>query len=358
MLNFTVGPVMSAPEVLELGAQSAPYFRTPEFSKIMLENEERMLAFLRAPEGSRCVFLTTSGTGGMESVVMNVLRASDRVIAVNGGSFGERFANLSVLHGRETAEIRLPFGAQITAEDLAPFEGAGYTALLVNMDETSSGILYDMRLLSDFCRRNGLLLVVDAISAFLSDEIDMEALGAAVVITGSQKALAVAPGVAVIALAPEALRRVFENPETCLYLSLRQALTNGERGQTPFTPAVTTLLQIHRRLKLIEERGGIAAERARIRRIALLFREKIAPYGFAPVAQDPSFAVTALRAPGRNAREIVRVMKDEYDIWLCPNGGEIGEEVFRVGHIGEISEADIETLMKAFAALKARGIIG
>ena len=357
MLNFTVGPVMSCEDVIEVANHSTPYFRTPEFSALMLENEKLMLEFLHAPEGSRCVFLTTSGTGAMESLVMNVLNDRDRVIVINGGSFGQRFAELCALHRREYTEIKLPFGTALKQEHLAPFAGKEYTALLVNMHETSSGVLYDMPMIADFCRRNGVMLLVDAISAFLADELDMEALGAAAVITGSQKALAVQPGISVAALAPQALARIEENPEICMYLSLKDALKNGERGQTPFTPAVTTLLQIHKRLLMIRDSGGPAAERAKIRATAETFRAGIADLPLTVFPETCSNAVTALKPAKKNAKEIFRILKDEYGIWICPNGGIWADEVFRVGHIGHITPKDNQTLLDALHDLQKRGIL-
>lgn len=357
MLNFTVGPVMSSEDVIEVANHSTPYFRTPEFSALMLENEALMLDFLRAPKDSRCVFLTCSGTGAMESLVMNVLNDRDRVLVVNGGSFGQRFAELCALHRRNYTEIKLPFGSALKQTHLAPYEGSAYTALLVNMHETSSGVLYDMPMIADFCHRNGILLLVDAISAFLADELDMEALGAAAVITGSQKALAVQPGIAVVALAPSALHRVKENPECCMYLSLKEALVNGIRGQTPFTPAVTTLLQIHKRLTQIRDSGGPAAEHARIRSTAAAFRAGIADLPLTVFAETPSNAVTALKPQKRNAKAIFCVLKDEYDIWICPNGGAWADEVFRVGHIGYITAENNRSLLTALHDLRERNIL-
>ena len=356
MLNFTVGPVMSDRDVLEIANHSTPYFRTPEFSAVMLENEALMLRFLSAPEGSRCVFLTTSGTGAMESVVMNVLNDRDKVLVINGGSFGERFAELCRLHRRNMSEIRLDFGCALHREHLEPYAGQGYTALLVNMHETSSGVLYDMPMIAEFCREQGMLLVVDAISAFLADELDMDKLGAAVVITGSQKALAVQPGIALVVLSPEALTRVAENPEVCMYLSLKDALKNGERGQTPFTPAVTTLLQIHTRLKQIAADGGAAAERQRISAIAKQLRDGIADLPLTSISESPSNAVTALH-PEARATEIIRILKDEYQIWVCPNGGAIADQVFRIGHIGHITEQDNQVLIDALHDMYRRGLL-
>lgn len=357
MLNFTVGPVMSSEDVIEVANHSTPYFRTPEFSALMQENEKLMLEYLHAPDRSRCVFLTASGTGAMESMVMNILNDRDRVLIVNGGSFGQRFVDLCTLHRRNFTELLLPFGQTLTRDDLLPYSGKGYTAFLVNMHETSSGVLYDMPMIAEFCRQNGMLLLVDAISAFLADELDMEALGAAAVITGSQKALAVQPGISVVALAPAALRRVEDNPEFCMYLSLKEALKNGIRGQTPFTPAVTTLLQIHRRLLQIREGGGPAAELARIAGIAAAFRQGIQDLPFGLVASTPSNAVTSLMAPKNNAEQIIQILKDEFKIWVCPNGGAYKASVFRVGHIGYITDTQNQRLLDALHSLNRRGIL-
>lgn len=358
MINLTVGPVMSAQDIIEVANHSTPYFRTAEFSAVMLENERMMLSNLSAPEGSRCVFLTSSGTGGMESCVMNILNEQDRVLVINGGSFGARFVQLCELHHRHFTEIRCPFASQITREQLWMHANKGYTALLVNMDETSSGILYDMQMISDFCKAQKMLLIVDAISAFITDELDMAALDAAAVIIGSQKALAVQPGVAVVALAPKALARVEQNEEKCMYLSLKQALKNMERGQTPFTPAVTTLLQIHQRLKDIQSNGGIAEERACARQLTEYFRERITAYPFMlliPEKQNRSNAVTALHVDGGRARKIVEILKDEYGIWVCPNAGETGNSVFRVGHIGHVKKEHYDSLFAALDAMKSKG---
>ncbi len=352
MLNFTVGPVMSSEEVLAISGQSAPYFRTSDFSEVMLQSEQLMLELLSAPDDARCVFLTCSGTGAMESVVMNVLSPSDRVIAVNGGSFGQRFVDLCRLHGCSVAEVGLEFGAQIAASDLdAVSDGA--TALVVNMHETSSGLLYDMNLISQFCKSHGILLVVDAISAFIADELDMAKLDADVVITGSQKALACHPGVAVVALSRRAQERVVANPERCLYLSLREALLNGERGQTPWTPAVATLLQINARLRGLKAEG-LPAERSRIAMRAKGLRGLASELGYKQVPEAPSNAVTALWAPDGNARAIIDAAKTRYGIWLCPNGGDHANDVFRIGHIGSISESDQSALLAALRDVASR----
>lgn len=359
MLNFTVGPVQSNEEVLEIGAQSAPYFRTPEFSEVMLENERLMNKFAGAPAGSRTVFITGSGTASMEAAVMNLLDTDDRALVINGGSFGGRFCKLCEIHGIPYTPIQLEAGHALTADDLAHFDGsdAGYTALLVNIHETSTGVLYDIDLISDFCRRNGLFLIVDAISAFLTDPIDMAKSGIDVTITGSQKALAVPPGISVMVLGPRALARTERINSRCMYLDLKDALKNGERGQTPFTPAVTTLLQINARLRDIDAHGGPESEIRRVRELAEDFRGRIVDLPFKLFSESPSNAVTSLYTEEISAKEIFTALKDEYGIWICPNGGELAERVFRVGHIGNLRTEDNITLVDAFRDyLHKRGI--
>lgn len=314
------------------------------------------LSLLHAPAGARAVFLTGSGTAGMESAVANVLGGGDRAIVIDGGSFGHRFAELCTIHGIAHERIALAPGEPLAASRLEEFSGKGFTALLVNAHETSTGVLYDMPMIADFCRREGLFLLVDAISAFLADPFDMEALGAGVVITGSQKALACPPGVSMLALSQAACARIAANDPKCLYLDLRAALANAERGQTPFTPAVTTLLQLHARFRQLAENGGAAAQIARTSALASDFRRRISDLPLKIFSRSPSNAVTSLATPNRSARTVFNILKDEFGIWICPNGGPLGEEIFRVGHLGELSVADNETLSDALHKLHERGI--
>lgn len=355
MINFAVGPVQSFEETCELGSHQVPYFRTSEFSETMKENERLFLSCLHAPKGSRAVFVTGSGTASMEAVVMNVLGSHDRALVVEGGSFGHRFARLCEIHDVDFTGIPLKAGKALTADDLAPYKDAGYTAFLVNLGETSTGILYDLKLIGDFCREQGLALVIDAVSSFLADELDMEACGAVAVITGSQKALALPPGLSLIALSPEGVRRAEGAQVRSMYFDLADALRNGERGQTPFTPAVGILLQLNERLRSIDS-VGVDAERARIASIAADFRERIGAFPFRLFAETPSNAVTSLWTGDISAQLVTRTLKDEYGIWVCPNGGELADKLFRVGHIGNLTIADNDALFGALEDMRGRGL--
>ena len=357
MLNFTVGPVMSSEAVCTIGAEQVPYFRTAEFSELMFENERLVKKFAKAGDDARVVFITGSGSAGMETAIINTLTPNDKAIVVNGGSFGERFVELLRLHEIPFDEIKLKPGKALREEHLAPFEGKGHTVFLVNKHETSTGVHYDMDLISQFCKRNGLFLIVDCISTFLADPFDMEALGADIMITGSQKALACPPGIAVMALSARALQKIENVKCKCQYLDLRLALKNAERGQTPWTPAVGILRQINARLKEIDAAGGVEAEIARTASLANYFREQIKRLPFEIVSESLSNAVTPLHPTTRSAYDIFLKIKDEYGMWICPNGGDLKDTVFRVGHIGALTTGDYDQLVSAFKDLQNKGFI-
>jgi len=133
MLNFTVGPVMSDDVVRAIGAEQVPYFRTPEFSAVMLENEKLMKKFAKAGDDARVVFITGSGTAAMEATVMNVFDKTDKVLVVNGGSFGQRFVELCQIHEIPYEEIKLEKGKALKKEQLDMYDGKGFTGFLVNV---------------------------------------------------------------------------------------------------------------------------------------------------------------------------------------------------------------------------------
>lgn len=178
MINFTVGPVQSSDAVQAIGAEQVPYFRTAEFSEIMLENERLIKKFAKTTEDSHVVFMTCSGSGGMETAIMNCLSKDDKTLVVNGGSFGQRFVELLTLHDIPFDEIKLEHGKALKPNHLVPYNGKGYTAFLLQKHETSTGVHYDMNLVADFCKKNNCFLIVDTISTFLCDPFDMEKVGA------------------------------------------------------------------------------------------------------------------------------------------------------------------------------------
>lgn len=357
MLNFTVGPVMSSEEVRAIGAKQVPYFRTAEFSAVMLENEKYMLEYTKAPDGSRAVFMTCSSTGSMEAVVMNCFSKEDKVLVINGGSFGHRFVELCEIHEVPYVALELEYGKKLTKERLYEYDAQGFTGLLVNVDETSTAVLYDTMMIGEFCKKNKMFYVCDCVSSFLADPYNMAECGADVMITGSQKVLACPPGISIIVLAPKGLERVEKSMVRTMYFDLNAALKNQERGQTPFTPAVGILLQINERLREITRNGGADAEVARVAAQAEDFRVKIKELPFEFVSESPANGVTSVHPTTAKAFDIFLTLKDKYDIWVCPNGGDMKDTIFRVGHIGALTHGDNTTLINALKDMQKRGLI-
>jgi aspartate aminotransferase-like enzyme len=344
---FTVGPVEMYPESLRIGGEQLPYFRTPEFSSIVKSCDGAMRELTGASADSRTVFLTASGTGAMEAAVINTVGGSERALVIRGGSFGERFCEICRDNGIEFDAIDLEPGRSLTPEALERANLSRYKALLVNAHETSTGLLYDLDLIGKACRKAGTMLIVDAISAFLCDPIHMEKMGIDLLITSSQKALALPPGLSPMVLGPRALATVGNIHPRSHYFGLKKYLEDGERGQTPFTPAVGVILQLADRLESIRTEG---AENL-VRRSASLaghFRSSIVGLPFAMFPERPSNALTAL-APtnGANAYDIYTKLKERYGLVVTPNGGKLKDRVFRVGHMGNLNESKLDALARA-----------
>ncbi|MEY8509496.1 aminotransferase class V-fold PLP-dependent enzyme [Lachnospiraceae bacterium 42-17] len=353
MKLFTIGPVEMFPETLAINAEQLPYFRTPEFSEIMLENEVLFRESICASRNDKVVFLTTSGTGAMEAAVINCFTSNDRLLVINGGSFGERFGEICRIHKLLYDEVHLPFGEKLTRENLEPYYKKGYKGLLVNLHETSTGQLYDIGMLAEFCRENDMYLIVDAIGAYGADEIDFKKYGIDVLIVSSQKALALAPGAAVVVISERIYRdKVTVTESGCLYLDFKQHIDNMERGQTPFTPAVGIFLSLNQRLKQIHN-IGMKQMIKEVKELALKFRREAEEKGVKVPEYPLSNALTPIIAEPY-AEELYLGLKAEYGLMVTPNGGELRQVLVRIGHLGNVRWEDYEELLEAMCEVKKR----
>ncbi|NJP41604.1 alanine--glyoxylate aminotransferase family protein [Oscillospiraceae bacterium HV4-5-C5C] len=351
MKLFTVGPVQMDPAVLEAGARPLPYFRTAEFSEQMLQMETQFLRLLNAPPESRAVFMTASGTGAMEAAVTSILNPErDKALVIDGGSFGHRFAELCELYHIPYVALELPFAADLTEELLLPYQEAGFTALLMQQSETSLGKRYDMEAAARFCRHEGLYLIVDAVSSFLCDPLDMTACGADVILTASQKALALSPGLSLLALSPRIIaERLTDQPPRCFYLSLSRALENMKRGQTPFTPALSVLQQLAYRLQQLDQLG-LQSELKQRESLALYFRQQIRQLpGLLIPDYTLSNSLTPLLTGSMNAYDLFVDLKDHTGLVVTPNGGPFAHKLLRVGHMGDLKKTDYDDLIQALS---------
>jgi len=341
---FTPGPVKMSDEILQLGAKQTPYFRNSEFSDVTFTCENSLLEMVNAPQGSKVIFLTASGTAGMESAVMNLLNENDNALVVNGGGFGTRFVDICATHGIPHSNFKVKNTNLTDIENLVPDEN--YTALIVNAHETSIGHLYNLDAMGEFANKNDMLYIVDAISMFVTDPLDMKKSNIDVVIASSQKGLALPPGLTMVILTPKAVKKL--QHINSLYFNFKDYLSDGERGQTPYTPAVTIMLQLEARLNQINKRGGISQSIAKAKEVANYFRDSIKALPLKEYTPYMPNAMTALSpTDGKSAMDIVNRLESDYKVMVCPNGDAERELIFRVSHMGEMTKEYTDILINA-----------
>ena len=340
---FTPGPAKMSKAILKIGSKQTPYFRNKLFSEVVLECESILLEFLNAPANSRIIFLTASGTAGLESIVMNLLDGSSNALVVNGGGFGQRFVDICKSYKIKHQEIN---GVNTNLKDIGKIDAKNFNTFIVNSHETSVGHLYDLESIGQYCKNNNLLNIVDAISMFITDELDMQKQNIDAVIISSQKGLALPPGLTMVALSPMAMNNIKDINSH--YFNFKNYLIDGERGQTPYTPAVTIILQLQARLKQIKADGGIKSTIKRAKDIADYFRSSIKDLPLRTYTKYMPNALTALMpAKNKSAAQIVRDLEEKNKIMICPNGGELKDTIFRVSHMGAITKQDIDKLVLA-----------
>ncbi len=348
MKLFTVGPVQMFSDTLKVASTQVPYFRTDQFSKIMLNIEEKIKKIMYTNNDSKVAFFTASGTGAMESVICNCFDETDKVLIINGGTFGNRFCELCKVYNINYNEMKLKFEEKLTAKHFENVNGREYTALLVNIHETSVGQLYDINIIKKFCIENNLFLIVDAISSFCSDVYKMDENSIDCTIISSQKGLALNPGISIVVLNNKFYNQKVKNRKIKnMYLDLNLHIENMKRGQTPFTPAIEVLLELNERLNYIEI-YGIENIINDTQKLAMYFREKIEKnsYNIRILDYNLSNTLTPIYCEDGNAKEIFRKLKDKYNIYVTPSGGLLENNLLRIGHLGDLKEKDYDELIK------------
>ena len=338
---FTPGPVPIPKDILQEGAKQPIYFRTQEFSNIILHIKHLLLHLANAPKGSELILLTSSGTGAMEATLLNLFDSNNHAIVINGGGFGQRFVDLCHILQIPHTDVALTKDEAINFQNLSSINA---DSLLINVHETSTGRLYNLKKVGKFCTKHNLLHIVDAISAFGCEYIDMQKQHIDALIVSSNKALALPPGVAFVILSPKALKRL-KDPKT-LYFNFKEYINNIQRGQTPFTPAVTILMQLEKQLKKLAKKD-LKEELKRRKKLAKYFRKKIQKLPLKLYVKEMANCMSAIEvSDGKKAYEIVEYFQKHYNIILTPSGGELKDKLIRISHMGDMGKKDIKHLIK------------
>ena len=337
MKLFTIGPVQMYDRTLKIGGQQVPYFRNGAFSDVVLKTKQGLLKLTNSNEGDDIVFLTASGTAAMEATIINCFDENDHLLIINGGSFGHRFCEICDVNKISYEPVTLTAEQELTKEMVQEAKVKStkkITGVVVNAHESSTGQLYDLKMLSDFAKENDCYFIVDAISSFLADEINCSTLGIDALILSSQKALSLAPGLSLIVLSERMIKeRVNTLPVKNFYMDFKSHLLNGLRGQTPFTPAVRLIYELADMVEMLLE-IGMENHIKNVETLAIDFRNKLTAIGLEYPTLPLSNAATTVIFPNGGAKKAFEVLDKEHGIIVNPNGGEYADKKFRVSHIG------------------------
>jgi serine---pyruvate transaminase len=344
---FTPGPTPVPPEVLEAMSRPIIHHRSSDFRTILASCLAR-LALVYRTEGDILLY-TASGTGGMESAVSNLTRPGDRVVVVSAGYFGERWVGMAQNFGCEVDELRYAWGEAPTAEDLAQRlrELGGAKVVFVTHSETSTGVVADVQGLAAAAKEAGALIAVDAVSSLGAVPLETDAWGLDAVISGSQKALMTAPGLATVSVSTDAWTAVDAEAQSRYYFDWGRTRSAQESFDPSFTPAVSIVVGLDVALGLLIDEGlEQAFERhARLGRACRAGTKAMGLELFSP-DDDRSAVVTAINAPdGIDSNELVGMLRDRQGIVLAPGQGPLKGKVFRIGHIGYYDVFDITTAL-------------
>jgi aspartate aminotransferase-like enzyme len=345
------GPTPCPPQVLAAVAKPMINHRGRHFAELIGRVVERLKRFYRT-QGDVLV-LTASGTGGLEAAVVNTLSPGDRVLAVVIGAFGERFAAIAQAYGAEVVRLEYEWGRAADPDDVRRVlsREPRIKAVLVTHNETSTGVTNPLKALAAVVREHERLLLVDAVSSLGAIPLETDAWGLDVVVTGSQKGWMVPPGLAFVSVSQRAWEAYREAKMPRFYLDLGRHKEALERGQTPWTPALSVLFGLDVALEMMEAEGleNIFARHARIGEMT---RQGVKALGLRLLADEryASNTVTAVVVPdGVDERVLRRLLEDEYGVVLAGGQGKLSGKIFRIGHLGWVTEEDIRDTLDSLA---------
>lgn len=338
-LELAPGPVGMRADVLALGARQPRYFRTDPFSRWMLALKAKFLRVLGLDSSHDIIFLTGSGTAGMEAVAANFLPRR-RHLSLSSGQFGERMAEMS-------RRRRFRFDERAIDTTLSPRENLKaialerYKSCFVTIAETSNGYFIDPKIIRDAGFPESGMLLCDAVSAAFSDDFDIGAVDALII--GSQKGLGLSPGMSFIILSGKAVdflrrKRLCET----MYYDFNLYIDNLKRGQTPFTPSLTILYQLDRALDDIDADGGLVSVTTRRKALADRFRRRLDGHGIAHVGPHVSNCVTVIETGPVDATSVARDLDRRHNIIVATNSPPFNAAYFRVSHMGNNTLEDMD----------------
>lgn len=346
------GPTPVPPRVVTAMTRPMMNHRGPEFGRIYRETVAGLARVFETQNEILC--FTASGTGGLEAAVVNTLSPGDRVLAVSIGNFGDRFAGLARRFGADIVDYQVTWGEAADPAELERRlrEDGPFKAVLITHNETSTGIVNPLQTLGPVVRASGALLLVDAVSSLAAIELKTDEWGCDVVVSASQKAFMVPPGLALVSVSERAWAAGREARMPRYYWDFEGMRQAAKIGSTPFTPAVSLFYGLHEALKIILDERDLATFQAYHTRIMEHTRARVRAIGLEPFAADrvASPTVTTVRVPaGVDIKGVLTTMREERGIVLATGQAKLQDTTFRIGHLGHVDERDIDEAIDALA---------
>ena len=343
------GPTPVPPEVLLAMARPVIHHRAPEFAQVFAEVREALKWLFQTRND--VLILASSGTGAMEGSVSNFLSPGDKALCVNAGKFGERWGKLCRTFGAQVAEIKVEWGRAVDPQAVADAlkKDPSIKAVYVQASETSTGVAHDVKTLAEIVKSyEGTILVVDAITALGVFDIKTDVWGIDVVITGSQKALMLPPGLAFVSVSEKAWQLAEKAKNGAFYFNFKKEREAQIKNQTAYTPAVSLILGLQEVLKMLKAEG-LEAVFARQATLAHAMREGIKAAGLSLFPKEsPSDAVTAVSAPeGVDGQVIYKNLRVHYGITAAGGQDHLKGKIFRLSHMGYMDRFDVITALAA-----------
>lgn len=349
---MVAGPTEIETEVRLIGSQPMVYNRTPEFSEFLLKIEEKLKSFFMTKND--VLIISSSGTGAMEAAVVNLLSPGDEVIVVSGGTFGQRWYEIASCYQINCNLITVSQGESVNPEVIKEKITDNIKAIFVTANETSTGTLTNLEAIGKLVKDTNAIFVVDAISSLGADRFETDNWYCDVVITSSQKALTLPPGLSFITLSDKAWRLADQSKLPKYYFDLKVYKKNIKRGQTPFTPPISLLYQLDARLEKIVKLGMNKVINRQMEK-ALYLRKGLESLGIDVITKNPSNGVIGILFPVEvDAFEIVKSLRNEFTIEITPSPGIDKSKIARIGLFGELSLSDIDILLDALKQLLQR----
>ncbi|MCK4912694.1 MAG: alanine--glyoxylate aminotransferase family protein [Candidatus Omnitrophica bacterium] len=338
---MTPGPSPVPLFVRESLSQEMMHHRTSEFKEILKKAHEGLKSIFCTE--NPVLVLSSSGTGAMEASVSNLFSKEDKVLAIGGGKFGERWAEIAKAFGLNVIEMNVGWGTAPSPDELTKIldDNKDIKAVLTTLCETSTATVFDVEKIAKITNEKDILLVVDAISGLGQDVLLTDQWGVDVVVSGSQKGLMLPPGLSFISLSRRAQNAIATSNLPKYYFDLKKALKSHANDDTPYTSAVSLIVGLATALEAIKKEG-LEVRWKKFSKMAEATREAAKALGLETFSQSPSDSVTAIVSPENiKSSDIVKILRGEYGLSIAGGQADFKDKIFRIAHMGWISDKDL-----------------